>query len=186
MPNSRTSFSPEIQSTFAKGSSEMTEDQRLHLDTAAQIKPSDLRYSAPPPGNDPDPRYPLTPPVDLAEPRHFFDYVRVVYKRRWLTGTVFAIVSISTALYTYTRVPIYQATTRLLIDPQRQNYGFNEVTPTDSRVDYQTQYAILRSRSLVKKTMQNLGIWRDVVSAETAAPTTPTGSPRRTSTRISR
>src|SRR5262249_8825987 len=133
----------------------------------------DLRYSGPAPGSDPDPRYPIPPAVDLTEPRHFFDYVRVVYKRRWLTGTVFVLVSISTALYTYTRVPVYQATTRLLIDPQRQNYGFNEVPPPDSRGDYQTQYAIPRSRSLVKKTMQNLGIWRDVVAGDPAPAPAP-------------
>jgi len=153
----------------------MNEDQRLHLDAPAQIKSSDFKYSAPLPGaiEQGDARYPITPPVDLGEPRHFFDYVRVVYKRRWLTGTVFAIVSVSTALYTYTRVPVYQATTRLLIDPQRQNYGFTEVAQGDSRVDYQMQYAILRSRSLVKKTMQNLGIWHDAAAAEAAPPPAP-------------
>src|SRR5436190_24182548 len=151
MPNSKTSFNPGTQSSFARGSSKMTEEQRLHLDAAAQIKSSDFKYAAPLPGaiEQADTRYPITPPVDLAEPRHFFDYVRVVYKRRWLTGTVFAVVSITAALYTYTRIPVYQASTRLLIDPQRQNYGFTEVAPGE-RVDYQTQYAILRSRSLVK------------------------------------
>src|ERR1051325_2209218 len=162
MPNSKTSFNLATPSTFGKGSSNMTEDQRLHLDAATQIKPSDLKYAAPAPGTVEVERFPITPPVDLSEPRHFFDYVRIVYKRRWLTGAVFVAVSVSTAVYTYTRIPIYQATTRILIDPQRQNYGFTEVSPSDSRVDYQTQYAILKSRSLVKKTMQDLGIWRDV------------------------
>lgn len=150
---------------FPKGVSEMTDDQRLRLDAVSQPKTgSDAKAPGGMPGigNDLEPRLPMTPGGDFAEPRHFFDYVRVVYKRRWLTGAVFIVVSASTALYTYTRVPVYQATTRLLIDPQRQNYGFAEVTPTETRVDYQTQYAILKSRSLVKKTMQNLGIWKDI------------------------
>src|SRR6266849_1551064 len=120
MPNSKTSFGPGIRSMFGKGSSEMTEDQRLHLDAATQIRAGDSKYSGPAfSGNTADPgdaRFPITPPVDLAEPRHFFDYVRIVYKRRWLTGAVFVAVSVSTAMYTYTRVPVYQATTRLLID----------------------------------------------------------------------
>ncbi|HYM22763.1 MAG TPA: Wzz/FepE/Etk N-terminal domain-containing protein, partial [Vicinamibacterales bacterium] len=141
----------------------MNEEQRLRLDAASQAKVSDAKTAGMPGiGSDLDPRFPITP-ADFGEPRHFFDYVRVVYKRRWLTGAVFVVVSVSTALYTYTRVPVYQATTRLLIDPQRQNYGFQDAGPTEARVDYQTQYAILRSRSLVKKTMQNLGLWRDVV-----------------------
>src|SRR5260370_31784 len=101
MPNSKTSFSPGIPSTFGKGSSEMTEDQRLHLDAATQIKAGDSRYSGPAfSGGTTDPgdtRYPITPPVDLAEPRHFFDYVRIVYKRRWLTGAVFVAVAVPTA-----------------------------------------------------------------------------------------
>src|SRR5579862_3818586 len=176
MPNSKTSFSPGIPSTFGKGSSEMTEDQRLHLDAATQIKSPELKYSGlgvgSAPGESVESRYPITPPIDLAEPRHFFDYVRIVYKRRWLTGAVFVAVSISTAMYTYTRVPVYQATTRLLIDAQRQNYGFNEVT-SESRVDYQTQYAILRSRSLIRKTMQNLGIWHEVLPGTSVSQPAP-------------
>src|SRR5438046_4923646 len=105
MRSSKISFSPEIPSMFAKGSFEMTEDQRLRLDASTQIKGSDskiggpgLSYGGPgmpgtpgtPGTNDPfDSRFPITPVVDLGEPRHFFDYVRCVYKRRWLTGAGF-------------------------------------------------------------------------------------------------
>ena len=105
-----------------------------------------------------EPSYSPAFAADSFEPRHVLDYVRVLYKRRWLAASVFIAVFVATALYTFTRVPVYQASVRLLIDPQRQNYGFKEVA---AGPDYQTLYAILRSRSLAKKTMQTLGIWHE-------------------------
>jgi polysaccharide biosynthesis transport protein len=104
----------------------------------------------------------LVPSVDPLEPRHLSDYFRVLYKRRWVASIAFVVTVIVTALYTYTRVPVYQSSVRVLLSQQRQNYGFKELPGTETGFEYQTQYAILRSRSLVKKTMKSLGIWREV------------------------
>src|SRR5262249_31253033 len=103
------------------------------------------------------------------EARHPSDYFRVLYKRRWVASMAFLVAIVATVLYTYTRVPIYQSTARLLISPQRQNYGYKELPGNEPTFDFQTQYAILRSRSLVRKTMKTLGIWREVAASSDQA-----------------
>src|SRR5439155_24826206 len=70
----------------------------------------------------------------------------------------------------YRQIPVYQASARVVIQPQRENYGFREAAAADQS-DYQTQYAVLRSRSLIKKTMQTLGIWQDNSGRGTPTPT---------------
>jgi succinoglycan biosynthesis transport protein ExoP len=110
-------------------------------------------------------------PAGQFDPRHLLDYVRVVYKRRWTAISAFVLVVIATAVYSYTRVPIYQASVRVLIQPFRENFGFRDVTDADTGPSYyQTQYGILRSRSLGKRTLQKLGMWQPAARVEGAAP----------------
>lgn len=110
------------------------------------------------------PYYPNASSGPQFETRHLWDYVRTLYKRRWIAASAFVLVSISSALYTYTRVPVYRASVRILMQAQRQNYGFKDISGGDEGVMYfQTQYAILQSRSLAKKTMKALGTWQETV-----------------------
>ena len=103
--------------------------------------------------------------VSRSEGKHVLDYVRVLYRRRWLAGSAFVVAVLCTGLYSYTRIPLYEARLRVMIQPQRQNYGFVDVSGEQDANYFQSQYAILRSRTLVKKTMQSLGIWQDVTPA---------------------
>lgn len=104
------------------------------------------------------------------EGRHVLDYVRVLYKRRWLATFAFVVVVVINTVYTYTRVPIYQASARLLVQAQRQNYGFTDITPPEPP-DFQTQFAMLRSRSAIKKTMQSLHIWQETAPSKESGTT---------------
>src|SRR5687768_7814176 len=86
--------------------------------------------------------------VDPAGHRHLVDYLKVLYKRRRLVLSVFVIVVAAAAAYTYTRVPIYEARVKLLIDTGDTSFvDFREVVdPRRSGGDYyQTQYDLLRS-----------------------------------------
>ena len=93
---------------------------------------------------------------------HLLDYVRVLYKRRWTATTVFLIVLLATAVYTFTATPVYEARTRLLIESDDPNIvSFKEVIdkgPAESDY-YQTQYNILQSRTLARDTLDDLKLW---------------------------
>ena len=87
---------------------------------------------------------------------------RVLHKRRWTAGTAFLIVLASVTAYTFTVTPIYEARTRLLIEAEGPNViNFTEVIDEQrTRADYyQTQYSILQSRQLARKTIDALQLW---------------------------
>lgn len=106
-----------------------------------------------------------TPPTSrgFEEPEiHLMDYVRVLYKRRYLAIAGFLIVFGSVAAYTFTATPIYEARTRLLIESDSPNVvSFQEViNEQQQRTDYyQTQYNVLQSRSLARRTIESLNLW---------------------------
>ena len=105
------------------------------------------------------------PPAPVATPAadpHLTDYVKVVYKRRWTAATVFLLVMAAVTVYTFTATPIFEARTRLLIEAENQNVvSFKEVVAEDqTKADYyQTQYNILQSRALARKTLDGLKLW---------------------------
>ena len=97
---------------------------------------------------------------------HLVDYLRVVYRRRWLAGTVFLLVFLSAFIYAVTATPIYDATVRLQIEIESPNVTpFRDVVPNarwggGMRSEfYRTQYEILSSRSLARTTMDRLALW---------------------------
>jgi capsular exopolysaccharide synthesis family protein len=93
---------------------------------------------------------------------HLLDYVKVIYKRRWTAITAFLIIVTGVTVYTFTATPIYQATTRLLIEADNPNVvSFAEVINEEqAKADYyQTQYNILQSRALARRTMDELQLW---------------------------
>jgi capsular exopolysaccharide synthesis family protein len=93
---------------------------------------------------------------------HLLDYVRALYKRRWAASTVFLLVMLGAIVYTFTATPIYEARTRLLIEPDDPNIlSFTEVVDQAQAESeyYQTQYNILQSRTLARATLDDLRLW---------------------------
>ena len=93
---------------------------------------------------------------------HLIDYVKVLYKRRWTAFTAFALVAGAITVYTFTATPIYEAKTRLLIEGEQQHVvNFKEVVDEDqTKADYyQTQYNVLQSRALARRTLDGLRLW---------------------------
>jgi len=89
------------------------------------------------------------------------EYLRVILKRRWTIITVFAIIFISVAIYTYTATPIYQATTQLVIEKENPNVvSIQEVMAVDASGSdyYQTQYKIIESRAVAREVIQRLNL----------------------------
>lgn len=109
------------------------------------------------------------------EERHVMDYVRTIYKRRWIAIPVFLAVAVVGVLNAVREVPLYQARTQLLIDKdtptiatldqmfQSQDGWFNDAF-------YQTQYRILQSRSLAKRAIDELKMWNQPLGQPVEAP----------------
>ena len=94
---------------------------------------------------------------------HLTDYVRTVYKHRWLALTAAAVIFLFVAISTFSATPIYQARVQLLLDPANPNVTkFEEVNQPNYYYQdyfYQTQYTILKSRGLARKTLDALNLW---------------------------
>ena len=99
---------------------------------------------------------------DVGSEGHLLDYVKILYKRRWTAGTAFLVVLATVTTYTFTVTPVYEARTKLLIEAEGPNViNFTEVVDEQrTKADYyQTQYNILQSRQLARKTLDVLQLW---------------------------
>ena len=117
-------------------------------------------------------RMPVNPPGDPyhadvsdGDEVHVLDYVKVLHRRRWIVLTVFVVVVLTAVVYAFTQTPIYEARARLLIEIGNPNVvEFQQVLEEDAyyNSDYHaTQYELLRSRSLVRQTLDELDLWND-------------------------
>ena len=104
-----------------------------------------------------------------AQPESFvMPYVRAVYKHRWVALTAFAVVFLSSAVQTFTTAPTFEARVQLLVESVTPNIvSFKEVVQQENyNYDfYPTQYAILKSRALARRTMDALNLWEPPGSA---------------------
>ena len=106
-------------------------------------------------------------PSGMADPAprgeaHLLDHVRTLYRHRWTALTAYGVIVLAAVIATFTATPVYEARTQLLIDPENPNViSFKEVVAVDkaSNEYYQTQYSILKSRALAKRTLARLNLW---------------------------
>ena len=107
----------------------------------------------------------VTPRIEPpGEDKHIWDYVRVVYKRRWIAIPALLLVFSVMTFNSLRETPIYRSQAQLLIEKD---------APTVARLDqmfqsqdgwyndefYQTQHRILQSRSLAKRTIDSMNLW---------------------------
>lgn len=114
--------------------------------------------------------------TDPGQEVHLTDYIKVVYKRRWTAITAFLLVVGVVAVYTFTAIPIYSAKARLLIESDERNVvEFKQVIEENqTRQDYyQTQYSMLQSRALARKTLDSLALWNKAPFGGAAPPQQP-------------
>ncbi|MCZ6625261.1 MAG: GumC family protein [Deltaproteobacteria bacterium] len=101
---------------------------------------------------------PLPPRVEESDLR---DYLQVLFKHRWMIMSVFIIVVATAAIRTYLQTPIYQATARVLIDPEPPRVlNIQEVTPIGAQNQeyYRTQIALIKSRPVMEKVVENFNL----------------------------
>ena len=93
---------------------------------------------------------------------HLLDYVKVLYKRRRVAVTAFLVILVGVIVYTFTATPIFEARTQILIEKENSNVvSFKEAIEQNQIADdyYQTQYKILQSRALARRTIDALKLW---------------------------
>ena len=98
---------------------------------------------------------------------HPTDYLRTFYKRRWVALPGFLLVFLSGAIGSLRTVPIYEATTPLLVEPEaRRNTTLdsvvNERDGWTSDDFYPTQIRLLKSRALALKVAKSLKAQNEV------------------------
>ena len=89
-------------------------------------------------------------------------YLQVLYRRRYIAASAFLSVVVLVALHTFTATPIYEASTRILIEREDPNVvSFKQVLDQSTLTDdyYETQYAILHSRGLARRSLAVLNLW---------------------------
>jgi uncharacterized protein involved in exopolysaccharide biosynthesis len=97
----------------------------------------------------------------LAEASHLREHLRVIRKRAWLIVTCALAVLTIVAVATFLQRPIYRASTKALIERESPRVvNIQEVSPSDAdNVDFfQTQVQIIRSRPVVQRVIDSLGL----------------------------
>ena len=94
---------------------------------------------------------------------HLFDRLAVIYRHRRLVVSVFTIVVTLMMLQSYSTIPLYRATARLLIEDERVAMvaGMNSNDPiywVDPEPYYETQYRILQSPGLAQYTIRRIDL----------------------------
>lgn len=93
---------------------------------------------------------------------HPTDYLKTLYKRRWIAIPAFLLVFVSGALDTIRAIPIYEARTQLLIERDSRRPTSLDAAlqdPSSGYYDdgfYLTQYKIIQSRSMALRTVEAL------------------------------
>lgn len=89
------------------------------------------------------------------------EYLRAAYKHRWLALAMLVLVTLPILAWTWMQKPVYEATVRLVLDPEPQNPlpfrepGQEQPSPEVGR----TQQQVLRSRQLAARTVNAMKLW---------------------------
>jgi succinoglycan biosynthesis transport protein ExoP len=103
-----------------------------------------------------------SPPLPVpggAQPVHLLDRLAAVFKHRRVAGAAFALVAGAMMVQTYSQVPMYRTSARVMIQDER-TVAVGNLNATEYWQDtdpyYNTQYSILRSRGLAKRVVRKL------------------------------
>ncbi len=96
-----------------------------------------------------------------SQPVHLLDRVAAILKHRRIAGTAFIIVVGAMMVQTYSQVPMYRTSSRVMIQDERTTAvgNLNANDPAfwqESDPYYNTQYSILRSRGLARRVVRRL------------------------------
>ena len=104
--------------------------------------------------------------VSPEESLRLLDYWQIILKRRWIVLTCLLIVFTTVALGTFKERPVYAGKVLLEINPEEpQVLSFQQIAQAGSSWDIEsyreTQYKILKSRSLAERVVRDLHLYQD-------------------------
>ncbi len=89
---------------------------------------------------------------------HLREYYRVIVKRRYTFLTIFIALFVITVIATFSTTPVYEATTKVLIQkPKPSNLAEFYYVPYDPDF-YNTQYQLIKSRSVAERVVNMLSL----------------------------
>ncbi len=95
--------------------------------------------------------------IQQAPSKHLIDYLRVFQRRKWLILTVATIVFVTTALSTFSKIPLYTATTQVLVEKNMEKgrlEGLASYITWDP--DFKaTQFELIRSFNVALRVVEN-------------------------------
>jgi capsular exopolysaccharide synthesis family protein len=106
--------------------------------------------------------FPLTPEVRYndytsGEDVHLRDYINVILKRKSIVLTFFVAIVVTTTIFSFLMIPVYKSTVILKIgDETPSAYSAIASFAKVGKDYYQTQYELLKSRSLAEKVIKKL------------------------------
>lgn len=105
----------------------------------------------------------LPAPSAGAQQVHLLDRLTAIFRHRRIAGAAFVVVVGLMMLQTYSKIPLYRAGARVLIQDERTTAvgNLNANDPAfwqDSEQYYNTQYSILRSRGLAKRVVRRMNL----------------------------
>ncbi len=94
----------------------------------------------------------------ISQETHLSDYFNVLRRRKWVIMISFFIVVSIVTYKSFTSPPVYKATSKIIIE-KRSSFDVNveKVTPVSTAQGYyETQYSLLKSRTLSGKVIEDL------------------------------
>ena len=89
--------------------------------------------------------------------KQLIDYLRILQRRKWLVLTIAAIIFLTTALFTFSKIPLYTATTQVLIEKNMEKgrlEGLASYITWDP--DFKaTQFELIRSFNVALRVVKN-------------------------------
>lgn len=98
-------------------------------------------------------------PGEAETQAHLTDYLRILWKHRWLATVVFLVTAVTGAVWTFLQTPIYQASATVLIEPEVPKIlNIQEITnPGMGTLEYyRTQYSLMTSRPVMEEAVHAL------------------------------
>ncbi len=101
----------------------------------------------------------------ITQELHLTDYIKVISRKRWVVIATFVVIVTLATIWTLKQTPIYRAGAILMIDPATPKIvSFQEIVPMGPGSlygysdYYSTQLKLMKSRSLLKKVAEELGV----------------------------
>jgi capsular exopolysaccharide synthesis family protein len=100
------------------------------------------------------------------------DLARIFLKRKWTILVIFAVFALFSGVRTYLVPPVYRASTTIQIERfVPRVFDYKEVAPIDQADEnadfYQTNYELLRSRTLAERAVEEIGLRKALPSEST-------------------